>query len=135
MKIRFRIVPLLLYLGLIFFMSSRPYLRAPGVDFFLGDKMIHFMEYFILGVLLFEGIGRAIIQSKLKTFVFLLAVGSSIGALDELFQSYIPGRHSSIYDFFADMAGVGAGLGITFLWSMRRRSNPGSGNKLHAGGG
>jgi VanZ family protein len=134
MKIRFRIIPLILYLGLIFFVSSRPNLRPPGVNIFLMDKMIHFMEYFILGVLLFEGIGRAMIQPKFGAFVFLLAVGSSIGALDEMFQSYIPGRNSSIYDFFADTMGVGAGLGIAYLWSMRRRPNPKSGDKLHSGG-
>ena len=134
MKIRYRIIPLLLYLGLIFFISSRPNLRPPGVDIFLMDKMIHFMEYFILGVLLFVGIGRAIIQSKFGTFVFLFAVGSSVGALDEMFQSYIPGRNSSIYDFFADTIGVGTGLGIAFLWYTRRRCNSKSSDKLNSGG-
>lgn len=135
MKIRYRIIPLLLYLGLIFFVSSRPNLRPPGVDIFLMDKIIHFMEYSILGVLLFDSIGRAMIQSKFGTFIFLLAVGSSIGALDEIFQSYIPGRHMSIYDYIADTLGVAAGLGIAFLWNMRKKSGPNSSHRLHSGGG
>lgn len=135
MKNFYRILPLILYLGLIFFISSRPNLKPPGVDFFLMDKMIHFVEYAILGVLLFDGIGRATIRSNFGSFVFLLAVGSSVGALDEIFQSYIPGRMMSIFDYLADTIGVAAGLSLAFLWTMRRSSGPKRRVDLRSGGG
>ncbi len=135
MKNFYRILPLILYLGLIFFISSRPNLKPPGVDFFLMDKMVHFVEYAILGVLLFDGIGRAIIRSNFGSFVFLLAVGSSVGALDEIFQSYIPGRMMSIFDYLADTIGVAAGLSLAFLWNMRRSSAAKRRVDLHPGGG
>jgi VanZ family protein len=122
MKNRYHIVLLVLYTGMIFFVSSRPNLKPPGVDIFLMDKIIHFVEYAILGVLLFEGIGRTIMRSGIFGFLFLLAVGSSIGALDEIFQSYIPGRHMNINDYFADTLGVAAGLSLAMLWKMRRTS-------------
>jgi VanZ family protein len=122
MNNRSRIVLLVLYTGMIFFLSSRPHLKPPGVDLFLMDKVIHFVEYAILGVLLFEGIGRTIMRNRLFGFFFLLAVGSSIGALDEIFQSYIPGRHMSIYDYIADTAGVAAGVSLALLWRLRRTS-------------
>ena len=129
---RYRIVPLFLYLGMIFFLSSRPYLKAPGIDFLLADKIIHFVEYSILGVLLFSGIGRAILRSKVWSFLFLLAVGSSIGAMDEIFQSYIPGRHMSIYDHLADTLGVAAGRGLAFQWNAHRSSSSGKRPGLHS---
>jgi VanZ family protein len=122
MNKRYRLVLLLLYTGMIFFLSSRPNLKPPGVDFFLMDKMIHFVEYTILGVLLFEGIGRTIMRSRLFGFLFLFAVGSSVGALDEMFQSYIPGRNMSIYDYIADAIGVAAGVSLALLWKLRRTS-------------
>jgi VanZ family protein len=135
MKNFYRMLPLILYLGLIFFISSRPNLKAPGPDFFLLDKLVHFMEYSLLGVLLFRGIGKAMIQSKFGTFVFLLAVGSSVGALDEIFQSYIPGRIMSIYDYLADTLGVTAGLIVAFLWNSHRRAGSKRSVNLHSEGG
>ncbi len=119
---RFRISLLILYLGLIFFMSSRPYLQTPGLEFASMDKLVHAVEYFLLGVLLFAAIGRGISRSKLGTFLFLFAVGASIGALDEMFQSYIPGREMSIYDWIADAVGVGLGTGLTVYFRLGRRS-------------
>ena len=120
---RFRISLLVLYLGLIFFASSRPYLQTPGLDFGSIDKLVHGGEYFLLGVLLFTAIGRGISRSKLGTFLFLFAVGASIGALDEMFQSYIPGREMSIYDWIADAVGVGLGTGLTVYLRLGRRPN------------
>jgi hypothetical protein len=135
MRNRYRIIPLVLYTGMIFFLSSRPYLKAPGIDLFLMDKVIHFVEYTILGVLLFAGIGRAVMRSRIFGFLFLLAVGSSIGALDEMFQSYIPGRNMSIYDFLADTMGVAAGVSLALLWRRWRSSASSERIGMRPGGG
>jgi VanZ family protein len=100
------------YVLLIFVLSSIPSLKAPGPEFVPKDKIAHFAEYFILGVLLFKGIGWTVSPSRAATFGFLLAVGASIGALDELYQSFVPGRMMSVYDWCADAAGVAFGSGI-----------------------
>ncbi len=122
---RLKIIPLLLYLVLIFFLSSRPHLHPPGSQLKHIDKFAHVVEFFILGVLLFEGIGRGVSRWKLGTALFLFAVGASIGALDEIFQSYIPGREMSVYDWIADAVGVGAGAGFATYLRLGKRAAPG----------
>jgi VanZ family protein len=100
------------YVLLIFIVSSIPSLTAPGPEFAPKDKIAHTAEYFILGVLLFKGIGWTVSPSRAATFGFLVAVGASVGALDEIYQSFVPGRMMSVYDWCADVAGVALGSGI-----------------------
>jgi len=100
------------YVLLIFAVSSIPSLTAPGPDFVPKDKIAHVAEYFILGVLLFKGVGWTVSPSRAATFGFLVAVGASIGALDEIYQSFVPGRMMSILDWYADVAGVAVGCGV-----------------------
>jgi VanZ family protein len=120
---RLKILTLILYVLLIFFMSTRSSLDPPGPDFQFKDKVAHAAEYFVLGLLLFGGIGWTVTRSKLVTFLFLFAVGVSIAALDELLQSYVPGRDMDFYDWVADAAGVAAGVGlcVTAGFGARRR--------------
>ena len=118
---RFRLLTLILYVLLIFFVSSRSGITPPGPDFVMKDKMAHFGEYLVLGVLLFGGIGWTVSRSGLITFLFLFAVGVSIAALDELLQSYIPGRNMDLYDWFADAAGVAVGVALGVLTGLGAR--------------
>jgi len=109
---RLRLLTLVLYVLLIFFVSSRSGITPPGPDFAMKDKLAHVGEYFVLGMLLFSGIGWTVSRSGFITFLFLFAVGVSVGALDELLQSYIPGRNMDLYDWFADAAGVALGVAL-----------------------
>jgi VanZ family protein len=100
------------YVLLIFIVSSIPSLTAPGPDFVNKDKVAHLVEYSILGALLFKGIGWSASRSRAVTFGFIFAVGASIGALDEIYQSFVPGRMMSILDWGADAIGTAVGSGI-----------------------
>lgn len=122
-------LPIIAYIALIFFLSSRPYFHAPGPEFEAKDKVAHFIEYMILGVLLFKAIGWSASRDKIINFLFLLAVGVSIAALDELFQSYIPGRTMSVMDWLADAAGISVGVGVHIATPLgrRKRAKPGLG--------
>lgn len=117
---RARVVFVLLYVAMIFYLSSRPYLHAPGPEFALRDKVAHCIEYGILGVLLWWGIGFTVSRSRPVTFLFLLAVGLSIAALDEMFQGYFPGRHTDITDWIADGVGLALALGFSVRRARRR---------------
>lgn len=119
---RLRVLLLILYVLLIFFVSSRPYLQSPGPNFKLKDKLAHAIEYTILGALLFGSIRWRVSRSRLTTFLFLLAIGVSVGALDEMFQGYIPGRRTDITDWLADALGVATGVLVLMLFS--RRGSP-----------
>lgn len=118
---RLRLLTLICYVLLIFFVSTRTNVHPPGPDFPLKDKLAHFAEYFVLGILLFGGIGWTVSRSKAATFLFLFAVGVSVAALDELLQSYIPERTMDIYDWIADAAGVAAGVGLCVAIGVGRR--------------
>jgi len=119
---RLRVLLLILYVLLIFFVSSRPYLQAPGPNFKMKDKLAHAVEYTILGALLFGNIRFRVSRSRLTTFLFLFAIGVSVGALDEMFQGYIPGRRTDITDWLADAFGVATG--ILVLMFVTRRASP-----------
>lgn len=130
---RLKLLTLILYVSLIFFVSTRPGIHPPGPDFPLKDKMAHLAEYFVLGILLFSGIGWTVSRSKAATFLFLFAVGVSIAALDELLQSYIPGRTMDIRDWIADAVGVAAGVGLcvaTGLGAKIRKARPAAGRPI-----
>jgi VanZ family protein len=134
----YRYGPLLLWLVLIFFASTgtlsgsntsriiRPillWLWPTLSDAFLMEvhfkirKLAHFVSYAILAILA----ARAFITSSLPLLrdrwhliSFLLVAVYSL--LDELHQSFVPSRTSSIYDSFIDMAGGATALFILFLW-------------------
>ena len=129
---RLRIFTLILYVLLIFFVSSRSGITPPGPDFVMKDKLAHFGEYFVLGLLLFAGIGWTVSRSGFITFLFLFAVGVSVAALDELLQSYIPGRNMDLYDWFADAAGVAVGIGMGILTSLGARRRKVAGGRPSA---
>ena len=54
--------------------------------------------------------------------LFLFAVGVSIGALDELLQSYVPGRDMDMWDWVADAVGVAAGVGFCVVAGFGNRN-------------
>jgi VanZ family protein len=105
-----RWLPAIVYTVLIFLVSSIPSLKAPGGSVILADKLAHLIEYGLLGVLLYYVAGSRMGRTRWITWMLLIALGGSIGALDEVYQSFIPGRDMSVYDWYADVAGVTLGL-------------------------
>jgi VanZ family protein len=52
----------------------------------------------------------------------LFAVGVSVAGLDEIYQSFIPGRMMSITDWYADALGVVLGVGLFTFTGLGRHS-------------
>jgi VanZ family protein len=123
-QVQRRMLPVLFYVLLILVLSSIPSLTAPGPSFDSKDKIAHFIEYGVLGVLLFKGIGWTVSRSRFATFGFLFAVGVSIAGLDEIYQSFIPGRMMSIYDWYADALGIAVGVGIFVFTGLGDKRGP-----------
>jgi VanZ family protein len=100
-------LPVLAYITLIFSLSATPYLKPPIQFPVLSDKIYHVGEYGVFGLLLARGL-RASLRVSMPIVVALitLALGIAIGAADESFQRFIPGRDSSVYDLLADTIGV-----------------------------
>ena len=118
---RVRLAPVIIYVVIIFLVSSIPSLTPPGPKFLLKDKLAHFVEYWMLGLLLFKGLGWFVTPSRLATFVFLVAVGATVGALDEWYQGFIPGRSLDILDWYADVTGVAVGVALFVFTRLGRR--------------
>ena len=116
-----RLVPLIVWLVLIFGGSSLPALSAdiPNLPT-LFDKVAHCAEYFILAVLFHRVLSLNRARGNMVVSLVVAFVCIAIAALDETYQRFIPGRHSSILDFYADLTGVLIGT-ITAHVLFRRR--------------
>jgi VanZ family protein len=98
--------PVLVYVTIIFVLSAQANLSTP-LGFDNADKLMHMIEYGVLGFLLSRALrASARIRSALRVALIVVAVGSLIGVCDEIFQSFIPGRDSSVADWLADFTGL-----------------------------
>jgi VanZ family protein len=111
-----------MYVGLIFFGSSRPYLSPPGPDFPNKDKVAHCTEYGILGWLLSRALRPTRPVPAAVEVLWFVALSAGIAGLDETFQGTIAGRVKDIHDWMADVAGVTIGATISVLHARRRRA-------------
>lgn len=100
-------LPTLIWLGVIFYFSSRP--TAQASTFALGDfllkKTAHFVEYFILAWLFFGSLRQT---TKLRLFhLLLLTLAFTVlyAASDEFHQSFVAGRGPALRDVFIDAFG------------------------------
>ena len=99
-------LPAALYVALILMVSSKPFL-APPIRFPYVDKVAHLAEYGVLGLLLARALRASAPGSRgLARAAWAVAGGILVGAGDEWFQSFVPGRESSLLDVAADTLGA-----------------------------
>ncbi|HKY33686.1 MAG TPA: VanZ family protein, partial [Candidatus Polarisedimenticolia bacterium] len=97
--------PVALYLALIVLVSHQPNLVPPGEA---PDGPLHLIEYFILAVLVTRAaapagrVGLGLASSVAAACVLF-------GVLDEVHQSFVPGRSATSRDVLYDAAGAAAG--------------------------
>ncbi len=106
-------LPVYLYAGLIFIYSS---LSSPPLapKILHGDKLLHLVEYAILGYLIARA-ARNASSPQLRTHfrIFAVCVAVLYGLTDEFHQYFVPGREADSLDLLAD--GAGAFLGQILL--------------------
>ncbi|WP_394523086.1 VanZ family protein [Lacrimispora sp. JR3] len=71
-------------------------------------KMGHFMEYALLGVLLYECLKSIGIESEKRWFVHII-IGYLVPFMDETIQLFVKGRSGQISDVWLDCAGIAFG--------------------------
>ena len=70
------------------------------------DKIFHFVEFLVLGILVQFSLHEREISSQ-KAVVFMTIIfGFSIACIDELHQSFIRGRVCSVEDLLFDFLGI-----------------------------
>lgn len=113
----FHFLPSLLWMSLIFYLSSR---STTGIGHgetqrFLILKSFHLIEYGILLILLFFGF---------KRFKYSIITAYLYAISDELHQLFVPGREGRIRDTFIDLLGIMIGiviLKIVYKFSLYKR--------------
>ncbi len=110
----------LLYMALIFVISSFE-VQVPGVQYVpLRDKGIHFVEYGVLAWLCAAASSRSWPSaSAWRTGAFAVFVSVLWGLSDEIHQAFVPGRYSELADVIADLLGSMSGAAGWHLFSNR----------------
>ena len=116
-------VPTVLWMGVIFFMSTLPEAETPGRGI-LSDKVCHAGEYFILAFLILFALQRTTRARFFTSFWITLIWGALYGFSDELHQLYVPTRQFSFGDMAADVGGVV--VLFLILWVLRRSGKRGA---------
>ena len=96
-------------MGIIIIASSIPGNAYPKVDILNADKIVHTIEYGILGFLLI----KAFPCDWGIHLIGLIFLGCLFGVFDEWYQQFTPGRFSSMWDALADSLGIFIGVFIT----------------------
>jgi VanZ family protein len=71
------------------------------------DKVVHVLEYLGLGVLLARAFRASLgAPPPIRTAMLAVGAGLGMGVADEIVQSFVPGRMSSVNDLLADATGL-----------------------------
>ncbi len=102
-----KILPAIVYFGVIWYMSS----KQVAIDITRFDKLFHVIEYAVMGFLLSFGFELKN-DNFIKTGKYCLLIAVIAGATDEIHQYFIPWRCGSWADLIADTVGCLIGMGL-----------------------
>ena len=113
-------LPPLLWMGLIFLLSSQSKLPIPRRP--LADQLWqiggHVVLFGVLWALLWRAMTRTWSQRRVMGWAFL--VGLLYAVSDEVHQAFVPGRHATPLDVAADVVGLLLAMGL-IAWRQRRQ--------------
>jgi VanZ family protein len=124
--------PWLFLMIIIFIQSSIGSLKLPDIEFDLADKIVHFLIFGILGILMARGLrnlGNKTIKDNYLSITILVCI--LYGASDEIHQYFVPGRYSSLGDWIADALGIVIMVWV-YHWFVKYR-NQKTKNRLSTG--
>jgi VanZ family protein len=116
-------VPTVLWMGVIFFLSTLPESATPGRGI-ISDKICHGAEYFILAFLILFALQRTTRARFFTAFWITLVWAALYGLSDEIHQLYVPTRQFDVGDLLADVGGVV--LLFLILWALQRSGRRGA---------
>lgn len=118
-------LPLLLWIGAIFGVSSVPGPTLQKVGFSVQDGVAHGLEYGVLGLLVFRWLRFQLASGSLRAIAVAVLTGAVLGALDEFYQLLIPERTTAMSDWLADLTGCTAGAVIATIYYRFTTGSPG----------
>lgn len=100
-------------MALIFSFSSIESVQMPEFDIPYIDKLFHFVEYFILGILLARAFSNTSTNPDFtRIFIASVLISSLYGLSDEFHQFFVAGRTADLFDLISDIIGSLAGTAI-----------------------
>lgn len=116
-----RCIPALIWMGLIFLLSSVPDLKSelPSQWDFVFRKAAHMFEYFILALLLWYPLHFTRLF-KSTQFLLIVIVTFLYAVSDEFHQQFVQGRVGSTKDVGIDMIGLIA-FALVWLYVLRKQ--------------
>lgn len=101
-------LPLILWLIVIFFLSSIPQLKSPLPDLYdlILRKLAHITEYFILAYLIYRPIREYHKVGENSSMALTILVPFLYAISDEYHQTFVFGRHGSSRDVAIDFIGI-----------------------------
>lgn len=109
-------IPVIIYYGLITVLSNLPMAAFPEEFAFFKhfDKLVHFVIYFFFGVLSLRALmcGRREEKGRWLLLFYTFCLASVAGVIDEIHQTFIPGRELDYFDMLADVLGA-----VTGAWA------------------
>jgi len=123
-----RWLPMVLWMALIYWLSSQSSLPEPGEKVGLSDDLVngsaHALAFAMLTLLAWRAFGaresflpKGIVSSPgLSAGVFSALYGVS----DEFHQWFVPGRDADIKDWLTDVAGIMLIIMLVRWWQVRR---------------
>lgn len=110
-------LPPLLWIAIIFTLSSIPRLQLTFESVLGADKIAHAVMFLVLCLLVRRAFFYQVFFPLLKTYALLGAFIFAVvyGILDEYHQTFVPGRVSDFYDVLADTGGALLYVGISWL--------------------
>ncbi len=103
---------------MIFYLSSLPPGKVPSFP----DFIPHFIEYFILAILVFLTLKE---HSFTKAFQGSFFWGLFYAFTDEFHQIYVPGRQATLKDWLVDALGVTCGVLLIRYFDNRAQNSKG----------
>jgi len=93
-------LPVIIWAGLIFYLSSIPDLKTSLETFWdtILRKTAHIVEYSVFFLLLARAMKKPLIWPVILSILYAIS--------DEFHQSFVPGRHMALLDICFDLTGV-----------------------------
>jgi VanZ family protein len=119
------VLPAIVYAAAIFTISSIPRLYPPHLGVAWTDKIYHFVEYAGFSLLLYRALSYwEWTRMTSRRLLLVLALGSAVGAVDELHQFYIRSRVAQVSDWLADFSGVLFATIVILMFMLLARLRP-----------
>ncbi len=105
-------LPVLLWMAIIFALSSMPKTMVPNIRIPYADKAAHFFEFLILGALLIRAFLHYFHNSLWRAMIPAIVIAFLYAFSDEFHQSFVPGRTADIFDLMVDVTASVIGTAI-----------------------